>query len=407
MKLEILKEKEFLTFVDNNPLKTFMQTKEIGAIREKNGWNKIYLGLKENKKIVAATMLLSKTKYFGKKEFYALRGPLLDFENENILNTFLEGLIKYSKENNGYILRMDPYLVYKERDGKGNIIEDGIDNSKIVENIKRLGFKKVPQSNEEQVSFMYALDIENKTEDEIFKNMQQTTRNIIRKTMKHGIEIKELTLDEIDEFYNIMIETGKRKGFSIRSLDYHKNMYKEFSKKDEIKFLVSKLNLDKNIEILEKEKAEQITKRNSLSESKSNDGKRKALDEAINGIDKKINQAKELKEKHGNIITLSGSMFILTKPEVIYLSSGNYEEFLMYNSQYLIQWEMIKYAINNGYKRYNFYGIPSTFDKNDKDYGIYEFKTGFNGYVEQLIGEYEKPLSLVYYLIKFIKKIKR
>ena len=33
--------------------------------------------------------------------------------------------------------------------------------------------------------------------------------------------------------------------------------------------------------------------------------------------------AKNIKEKDGDVITLSGSMFMLTKPEVIYLSSGN------------------------------------------------------------------------------------
>ena len=99
-------------------------------------------------------------------------------------------------------------------------------------------------------------------------------------------------------------------------------------------------------------------------------------------------------------------MFIMTNPEVIYLSSGNYEEFMMHNSQYLIQWEMIKYAIENGFEKYNFYGIPATFDKNDKDYGIYGFKTGFNGYVEELIGEFEISTSPIYYLIKLIHKIK-
>ena len=115
----------------------------------------------------------------------------------------------------------------------------------------------------------------------------------------------------------------------------------------------------------------------------------------------------EEQKKYGNIITLSGSMFIMTDPEVIYLAGGNYEEFMHYNSQYLIQWEMIKYAMEHDYKRYNFYGIPSTFDKNDKDYGIYEFKTRFNGYVEQLIGEYAKPLSKEYYLINLIHKLKK
>ena len=107
-----------------------------------------------------------------------------------------------------------------------------------------------------------------------------------------------------------------------------------------------------------------------------------------------------------DIITLSGSMFILIDPEIIYLSSGNYEEYMRFNSQYLIQWELIKYGIKNNFKKHNFYGIPANINEHPKDYGIYEFKKGFNGYVEELIGEFELPLKKEYYLIKLLKKLK-
>ena len=99
-------------------------------------------------------------------------------------------------------------------------------------------------------------------------------------------------------------------------------------------------------------------------------------------------------------------MFMLIQPEVIYLSSGNYEEFMKFNSQYLIQWELIKYGIENGFKKHNFYGIPENINEHPKDYGIYEFKRGFNGYVEELIGEYELPITWHYYLMKTIHKIR-
>ena len=86
----------------------------------------------------------------------------------------------------------------------------------------------------------------------------------------------------------------------------------------------------------------------------------------------------------------------------IFMSIGNIEKYLKFNSQYALQWEMIKYAINNGFDKYNFYGIITYDDKNNKDYGIYEFKRGFNGNVEKLIGEYELPISKEYYFIKII-----
>ena len=96
----------------------------------------------------------------------------------------------------------------------------------------------------------------------------------------------------------------------------------------------------------------------------------------------------------------------MIQPEIIYLSSGNYQKYMNFNSQYLIQWDMIKYGISQGFTKHNFYGIPANINEKPKDYGIYEFKRGFNGYVEELIGEFELPISWHYYLFKFIHKIR-
>ena len=134
---------------------------------------------------------------------------------------------------------------------------------------------------------------------------------------------------------------------------------------------------------------------------------KKNLENEITSINNRINEAKSIKkETNKDVITLSGSMFILIKPEIIYLSSGNYEEYLRFNSQYLLQWKMIKYGLQNGFKKHNFYGIPANINEHPKDYGIYEFKRGFNGYVEELIGEYELKISWKYYLFKLIHNLK-
>lgn len=184
-------------------------------------------------------------------------------------------------------------------------------------------------------------------------------------------------------------------------------MYKLFHDKNEVKFFITEINLKKYIKGLEKEKKEKEDKIDSLTEAKYNDGQKKGLNLQIEAINKRIKESNEIIEKVGkDTITLSGSMFMLIKPEIIYLSSGNYEEYMKFNSQYLIQWELIKYGIENGFKKHNFYGIPENINKHPKDYGIYEFKRGFNGYVEELIGEYELPLSWHYNLFKLIKKIK-
>ena len=403
-----LKNKEYEDFWEKHHQKTFLSAPEIGKLREKSGWNVYYVGLKDKNKIFCAAMLLSKKRKLNKYEFYCPRGFLIDYDNKEILNNFTKEVKEFIKKKNGYILRIDPYVINKERDIDGNVVPGGVDNKEILADLKKLGFKSVPIKNREQVSWMFSLDLENKTEEQILKEMKPNTRNQIRKTEKFGITVNEIGYDELERFQHIMEETSKRKGFSNRKLSYYQEMYKLFHEKDQVKFFITELNLKKYIKGLKEERKEKENKINSLTDAKYNDGAKKNLTNEIASIDKRIKESNEIIEKNnGNeIITLSGSMFILIHPEIIYLSSGNYEEYLKFNSQYLIQWELIKYGIKNGFKKHNFYGIPADINTHPKDYGIYEFKRGFNGYVEELIGEYELPITKHYYIFKFIHKIK-
>ncbi|MBQ3306706.1 MAG: peptidoglycan bridge formation glycyltransferase FemA/FemB family protein [Bacilli bacterium] len=408
MKFQEISEKEYREFWQNHPLKTFLSAPEISKLREKQNWNTNYVGVKENNKLIAATMLLSHKRHFNKWEFYSPRGYLLDFHNKELLEFFTNGLKKYIKEKNGYIFRVDPYLKYRQRNIDGDIEEDGEDNRDVVDELKSLGFKKVSIEDTEQVIWMFSLDLEGKSEEQILKEMKPNTRNQIKKTEKFGITVNEIGYDELDRFQSIMEETSKRKGFSNRKLSYYQEMYKLFHDKEEIKYFITELNLKNYVEGLEKEKEEKVNKLNSLSDAKYNDGEKKNLNNEIASFDKRIEESKEIMKNTGkDVITLSGSMFMLIKPEVIYLSSGNYEEYMKFNSQYLIQWELIKYGIQHGFKKHNFYGIPANINEHPKDYGIYEFKRGFNGYVEELIGEYELPITWHYYLMKIIHKIRK
>ena len=407
MKFQEITEKEYRDFWENHPLKTFLSAPEISKLRQKSNWDTYYVGVKEKKKIIAATMLLAHKRHFNKYEFYSPRGYLLDFKNQELVNFFTEELKKYIKDKNGYVLRIDPYVIYKQRDIDGNIVEDGENNEKVVENLLNLGFHKIEVPNKEQVGWMFSLDLEGKTEEQILKEMKPNTRNQISKTEKFGISVNEIGYDELDRFQSIMEETSKRKGFANRKLEYYQEIYKLFHDKNEVKFFITELNLKNYIKGLEEERIEKENKINSLTDAKYNDGAKKNLTNEIASIDKRIAESKEIIEKNGSdIITLSGSMFILIKPEVIYLSSGNYEEYMKFNSQYLIQWELIKYGIENGFKKHNFYGIPENINTHPKDYGIYEFKRGFNGYVEELIGEFALPITWHYKLFDIIHKLK-
>ena len=72
----------------------------------------------------------------------------------------------------------------------------------------------------------------------------------------------------------------------------------------------------------------------------------------------------------------------------------------------------MKYAIENNYDRYNFYGITGDFnEKTNPLYGLYSFKRDFGGYVVEFMGEFDlvinKPLYWLYKMaFKTVKKLK-
>ena len=113
----------------------------------------------------------------------------------------------------------------------------------------------------------------------------------------------------------------------------------------------------------------------------------------------KVKHYEELYEKYGAKLTLGGLLCFMYGKEVLAFAGGSYEEFMEFQSSYSMYFEMIEYAINNGYDYYNFYGISSNLSPKDPLYGIYLFKKGFGGEVVELLGEYDLPVSKFYYTI--------
>lgn len=417
MEFRILSEKEFRDFSSKHKYKSFFQTIETGLLREKSGFKKYFVGLVDNKKVIAATLLVSKRIFLNKNKFYAPRGYLIDFDNYELLKIFSDEVKKFVKTNNGLYIKIDPYVEYIEREINGDIVKGGYNNQSIINNLKKLGYRHygftLYQDKTEQVRWMFTLDLENKSEELILKEMKQSTRTRINKTLKYEYEVKELKKEDLKTFIDILEHTGNRKGFKSQNLKYFENLYDIYGKTNIVKFLSLKINLDNYKIILEKELKDENIKKENIEkklegnpESKNNKEALNIVLKEINDITSRIEERDILKEKYGNELTLSSAMFITYGDEIIYLSSGNYEEFMSLNGQYRLQWEMIKYGVKNNFKRYNFYGISGNFDTKDSQYGIYNFKRGFNGKVVELIGEFDLPTHPLYYLYNILKKLK-
>ena len=230
MKLKKLSKKEFKTFADKNPEITFHQTEEWANLKKVNNWDAHYIGLEDdNKKIVAGALLLSKTlPIIKKKMFYSPRGFLIDYNNKELLKKFTEEIKKYAKTENAIFIKIDPFVEYQEHDNNGDIVKNGYNNKDAVENLKSLGYKFFGfnlMQDTLQPRWMHVIETKDRNLDDVMKDMESKTRQILRKNEKCGITTREITRDELPIFKDIMKHTSDRREFVDRPLSYYEAMW--------------------------------------------------------------------------------------------------------------------------------------------------------------------------------------
>lgn len=414
MELVELTEQEFKEFADTHPQISFHQTKEWGHLKEENGWKMHLVGLKEKDKIVAGALLLSKMTPIKRRMFYSPRGFLIDYNNYDILSEFTKKIKEYVKKEKGIFLKIDPYVSYQERDINGNIVEDGENNKQAYQNLIKLGYKHFGfnlMQDTLQPRWMFITKTKDRTIDDIMKEMDPKTRQILRKNERDLIKCREIEYEELPLFKDIMQHTGDRREFIDRPLKYYQDMYNHLHQSGILKILIAELNtkdlvntLKSEIETYQKEYEERKQKYEtdpSKMNAKKYETKQKETENNIARVEKRIEKIEKLKEENGEIIPLGGILFLIYGKEVLSLVGGSYSKFMEFQSAYTVHFAGMKYALENGYDRYNFYGITGDFREENPLFGLYSFKRDFGGQVVELMGEFDLIISKpLYYLYK-------
>lgn len=417
--MQQLEEMEFIEFAKNCEFNTFFQTPYWGKLKEYTGWKYYLVGIKENKKIKGEALLLAKKiPILNKYMFYSPRGFLIDFKDEEFVKKFHNELILFIKKNRGIFLKINPYVMYQERDIHGNIVENGVENKNVVSFLEQLGYLHngftITYGKDLEPRWISVLDLENEDEESLLKNMRATTRGGILNSYNHCLNLVEIDESRIPEFKELMLHTGERRGFVDRSLDYYKKMYEIFHIDDNIKIMLVELNTKEYICKLKDELLELNSKIEPLKNSTGAKGKRslKELEKKFSSVNKKISELEKINSEKGDVVTVAGGLFMTFGTQVISLFGASYKEYMNFDGQYFLNFEMIKYALKNGYKKYNFLGITGDFSKDSPMYGLFNFKCGFNAKVVELIGEFTYVVDKFSYfmyrhMFSIYRKLKR
>jgi len=410
MKLMEISDKEFEKFAKKHEQVTFHQTKQWGELKKTNGWKSYLIGMKDDDRTVAAALLLAKKiPVFNKYMFYSPRGFLIDYKDKNLLKEFTNQIKEFVKDKKGIFIKIDPYVPYKEHDNNGKLVENGFDNSDVVSNLKELGYKHFGfnlMQDTLQPRWMHVIDTD-RSMDDVLKDMESKTRQILRKNEKCGIITHEITKEELKEFKEIMKHTSDRREFVDRPFSYYENMWDKLHDSGILKIRIAEVDFNLYEENTKKEKNEieealkDRIKKYESQELKMNEKKynshNKQDEERIKQLEKQLEKIKEYKKEYGEKTTLGGILFLVYGNEVLSLYGGSEAKLMQFQSAYTVHFDGIKYAVENGYKRYNFYGITGDFREENPLYGLYLFKKSFGGTVVELIGEFDLITNKFWY----------
>lgn len=420
--IEELTEKEFNQFAIEHPLSIFFQSSYWGELKKITGWKYFMIGFKQDGNLQAATLILGKKiPFFHRYIYYAPRGFLIDYHNETLLKEFVTQIKKFIKQRRGIFLKINPCVLYQQRDINGDIVENGENNQIIVDHLKQLGFIHTgftkTYGKDLEPRWISVLDLKGKTEESLLKDMRATTRWGINNSYKHGLKLVEIGHDRLNEFKKLMEHTGERRGFVDRSEAYYEKMYDVFSKDDKIKIMLVELDIDEYLYNLKNQKQQNLLKQADAKNRPDSPKSKRVLKELqfqYESLEKRIQNLDILKSQKGKKIIVAGGLFMTFGKQVVSLFGASYREYMKFNGQFFLNFKMIKYALNHGYEAYNFYGITGEFSEDSDMFGLFNFKRGFNAEVKELIGEftlitnsfYNGVYNLMYKIYKKLKKIK-
>ncbi len=188
-----------------------------------------------------------------------------------------------------------------------------------------------------QPRFVFRLRLAGRTQEEMLASFSQKTRYNIRLAGRKGVEVRICGQEMVPDFTRIMIETGMRDNFVTRNEAYFSSLLQ---------------NLGEHARLY-------------------------------------------MAFYEGQPIAGTLAIWFGDKVWYLYGASSNEHRNLMPN--YLLQWNMIQWAVEKHCRIYDFRGVSGDLSEDNPLYGLYKFKKGFNGDFTEFIGEMDLVLSPFFY----------
>lgn len=375
-------------FVKNSPQTNLLQSSDWAKI--KDNWGNERLGVYQDDKLVAVASILIQPLPLGFTMLYIPRGPIMDYQNSQLVAFMLQSIKTYAKSKRAVFAKFDPSLFLR----KGLIGQEAKDQEAslaIIQSLKECGVEWVGRTEDMgetiQPRFQANIYKEYFTEDQLSKS----TKQAIRTARNKGVEVIFGGTELLDEFAALMKKTEARKGIHLRGKDYYEKLLTTYAGQSYI--TLSRINLAQRLtslkEQLEKNQAEasRFNEKTKPGKIDNNRQEKERLEEEIQFLHQELKAGQE-------IVSLSGTLTLEFGGTSENVYAGMDENFRRYQPAILTWYETAQHAFDRGADWQNMGGI-----ENQLDGGLYHFKSKFNPMIEEFVGEFNLPTSLLYPLV--------
>lgn len=385
-------KKEYESFVTKHKFCNLLQSYDWSKI--KLNWDSIHTGVYNHSELVATGLVLIKKLPLNFSMFYIPKGPILDYENKDLLAFYFDNLRKIAKAKHCVFIKFDPGIIIREFSLNEKNSEYNSKTYTILENLKSIRsiYKGFTTYIGETVQPRFHMGLYN---CDLNQHFPKSTLRSIKKAQKKNVIIEEVGLQGLDEFSKIMHMTEERKHVHLRGKDYFELLLNTYSNNAHLFIAYVDPSIKKK-ELLERKKI--------LERKISNQSNKKAENELLQ-IKEELNSINEVCEKYTGKTAIAGGIMIGYGKECEMLYAGSNEDFMNFRPQYLLYLTQFQYAFTHGYTFVTMGGVDGDF----KD-GLSEFKANFNPIVREYIGEFDLPIyKILYFLINkllpILKKI--
>lgn len=380
---------EYESFAQGHTMANLLQSANWSNI--KSEWEAEYTAVYEEDTMIGCGLILIRS-IKGIKFGYMPRGPILDYENEELLEFYIKAIRNFAKEKKLIFVKVDPKVILKEAFVKDfdNTLETEL-GKKVISIFEKNKAKYHGRTIMMSDTFQPRFDAVTPLKENIIDSYSKVAKKRVRRAEERGIEIVWASHRELDVFMELLQKTMDRQNINLRNKEYFEKLWENYE--EHITFGMAKINVAKctdialeNIEKL-KEKT-QVVKKGLLAQ----------LDNRIDRLNKDIELLESLEVED----VYMSAMFAIGYGETFeMLYAGMDETFKDFFPQYLLYEAMMKKAYEKGMKQACIGGVEGTL----KD-GLTKSKEHFGAKIVSYIGEFDIVASPIYYLFNLAWKFR-